>query len=118
MQFLFLPILLCTFNLNQWEILSLQFSFAFMTLLVRFILIFFLMDIALTKEKKYFFISGIAACIVILTLSQLYFPALLIAIFIVCFIAALVKKKESMEKHTKLSRFFYTMYFFCIIILL
>ena len=94
MQFLFLPILLCTFNLNQWEILSLQFSFAFMTRIGSFILIFFLMDIALTKEKKYFFISGIAACIVILTLSQLYFPALLIAIFIVCFIAALVNKKS------------------------
>ena len=82
-QLCFIPIILMIFNLNQWEILSLQFSFVFMLRILSYLAIFVLIDNALNEKKWSVFrfgIVGVFAGIVICLLSQLYFPGMVIAI--------------------------------------
>ncbi|MDD2992312.1 MAG: hypothetical protein PHG73_02040 [Pygmaiobacter sp.] len=102
-QFLFFAVLLAIFNLNQWEILSLQFSFAFMLRIFSFLLVFKLLSRLLIEAKwkiNSFLGLGIFSGILICTLSQLYFPALLLSI-IICFIFALFKVPGEIIKKIK-----------------
>ena len=82
-QVCFIPVILTIFNLNQWEILSLQFSFVFMMRILSYLAIFAFIDKALYDKKWNVFrfgAVGILAGIVICLLSQLYFPGMVIAI--------------------------------------
>ena len=82
-QILFIPIIAFLFNLNQWEILSSQFSFVFMLRLAAYMLMFWFLDNELHKEDRnwcQFVKLGIATGIIICLMSQLYFCAMLLAI--------------------------------------
>ncbi|MCX4267582.1 MAG: hypothetical protein OSJ62_02800 [Lachnospiraceae bacterium] len=82
-QILFLPVIFSITNLNQWEILSLQFSFAFMLRIFSFLLIFAVLNQGLKKNiysPKLFGRIGVFAGLVICFLSQLYFPAMLFSV--------------------------------------
>lgn len=93
---LFFPLLLCLFNLNQWEILSLQFSFAFMFRIFCYVLIMFFTNSLLQNNDANLYkycILGFFSAIVIDFLSQLYWPALVITL-IITWIIDLLKKKQ------------------------
>lgn len=75
-------IIVFVFNLNQWEILSLQFSLAFMIRILLYNIIFILFNNSIINNKSFFKV-GILSFITITLLSQLYFPALLISCFFV-----------------------------------
>lgn len=85
---LFISFLLPLFNLNQWEILSLQFSGAFMVRIFFYILIFILLD-SLIINKEYSIKKninlGILIAAVICLMSQLYWCAMVITC---CFMVA------------------------------
>ena len=98
-----LLVIFLVFNLNQWEILSLQFSFAFMLRVLLYELIFITFDKAIRTGKGYLK-CGIISLVSILLLSQLYFPAMLLS----CLMAILIfylfdrnKNKEDKEKNNK-----------------
>ena len=79
-QLLFLPVMLALFSLNQWEILSLQFSFAFMLRVCSYVLEMSIINSILNghrQDKICFLWAGIYFGIIILLLSQLYWAALL-----------------------------------------
>ena len=82
----FLPVGIVFLTLNQWEILSLQFSFVFQLRILLYILILYLLDREMQQKnlryKRYGYI-GILCALAICLLSQLYFPALLLSIFVV-----------------------------------
>ncbi len=91
-----IPILLCLFNLNQWEILSLQFSFAFMLRIFCYVLVMILTNSLLQNKEKstyLFLILGLFTALVIDLMSQLYWPALLITLFITWLVDGLNKGK-------------------------
>lgn len=81
--FTFLPL----FNLNQWEILSLQCSFVFMLRICLYILIFSLLDNIIVRSRYSLskcFLFGIGVGFIVCFLSQLYWCSLLVAVFL-CF---------------------------------
>ncbi len=95
-QFLYLPIIFTLFNLNQWEILSLQFSFVFMLRLFCYILIFVLLGRYLLNTKtswKNYLVLGIFAGAVIALISQLYWPNLVLTLIVVWGLDIIIKKK-------------------------
>lgn len=82
-QLLCIPLVLTTFNMNQWEILSLQFSFAFMLRVLAFLLIFRAVSRLLAGGRwsvRGFAAAGVGAGIVVCLMSQLYFPAMLLSV--------------------------------------
>lgn len=84
-QIMFFPLILALFSLNQWEILSLQFSFAFMLRILGYVSGFVLLNNALQKNTTSFWcFLGIGTYIGVLIdlLSQLYWAALVITLFI------------------------------------
>lgn len=85
-EFLFIPILFAIFNLNQWEILTLEFSLAFMLRIMMYLIIFIKVDELLLGEKTEFK-NVISICIIlfftICFMSQGYFPALVGSIILV-----------------------------------
>lgn len=91
LQCSYLPIIAVVFNLNQWEILSLQFSFAFMIRVLCYILFYVLFDYSIRRKYiklyKHFGLCGFFAGIMVCSLSQLYFTGLLIVAIIVLMIA-------------------------------
>jgi len=77
-QFLSSTFLLAIFSLNQWEILTLEFSLSFMIRISCYILIFILLNYCLfdmQNNKKQLVIISIFLPIIICFLSQLYFIA-------------------------------------------
>ena len=84
-QILFFPVVICLFSLNQWKILSLQFSFAFMLRILGYIGCMILLNRALQNgaSKKRYFLIGCYTGMLILLISQLYWPALVIMLLIV-----------------------------------
>ena len=92
-NFLFLPIIVITFSLNQWEIVSLQFSFVFQIRLFTYLLAFIFIDQALkVKKERMFGIAGIWSGILICSVSQLYFTGMLIVSCIVMILACYIEK--------------------------
>lgn len=80
-QMLFLPVMLCLFNLNQWEILSIQSSFSFMLRILGYIVQMLFLNNLLQDSKarlSSFVIAGVYTAILIDLISQLYWPALVI----------------------------------------
>ena len=94
-QVIFLPVIFTLFNLNQWEILSLEFSFSFMVRILCFIISMFLTNKLLQENNKLisFFYTGIFISFLIVFLSQLYWVALLGGLFIVWLFDYAIKKK-------------------------
>lgn len=84
-QILFFPVVICLFSLNQWEILSLQFSFAFMLRILGYIGCMIMLNRALqsSASRKRYFLIGCYTGVLILLISQLYWPALVIMLLIV-----------------------------------
>lgn len=82
------------FNLNQWEILSLQFSFAFSIRLFLFLLVFMLLDNHLVYKKRGFSKIGILSGTVICTISSLYFAAWMLVIGIIFIFNIFYKREE------------------------
>ena len=91
-----IPIGLAFLTLNQWEILSLQFSFAFQIRIFVYLLVIYLLDKEMKCKqvhyKRYCFI-GILCAVAICFLSQLYFPALLLSVFVVFVFYIFVERK-------------------------
>lgn len=117
-QLLFFPILLALFNLNQWEILSAQFSFVFMLRILFFLLVFCWFDQALickNEVEKGFLKAGIFAGISICLLSQLYFPAMILSTFCTC-IADLILNKGKRITRIKQYLIFYIPCIFSIVL--
>lgn len=84
------------FNLNQWEILSLQFSLAFMIRLLLYELIFIMFDDAILNNKGFLKV-GLLSFFSIVLLSQLYFPAMLISCFVVQMFYFIFNRQKSKE---------------------
>lgn len=98
---LFLPVIFTLFSLNQWEILSLQFSFAFMLRIFAYTLTFLLLDNmfqdeSVTTIKAILF--GVAIGIIVDLISQLYMVAYLLTI-LTTWIVELVRKKEKFKQY-------------------
>lgn len=77
-QLLFLPILLSVLNINQWEILTEQFSLTFMFRIFIYNIIFINVDKYCKNDKKWIRSTLIINALIfvsILLLSQGYFPA-------------------------------------------
>lgn len=84
LQIMFVPIIGILFSLVQWEILSLEFSFAFMIRIFSYYLAFILFDYSLKRnEYKLFFLVGTYIGFLIIFLSQLYWIALVVSILFV-----------------------------------
>lgn len=82
--YLVLPVLVIPFCLQQWEILSLQFSFAFMTRICCYYLIMAVVDKLLHENApvRDYVLSGVFTALVVAFVSQLYWPALLFTLFV------------------------------------
>lgn len=88
-------ILVPVFNLNQWEILSLEYSFTFMLRILSYLVIYLLLENALnakTSGARYYAplvkigaFSGVIVCLI----SQLYFPGMLAATFFIALFSLL-----------------------------
>lgn len=108
-QIAFFPIILMLFNLNQWEILSLEFSFSFMLRIFSFLLIFFLIDKAIINGQwntRYFLGYGILAGFIIDFLSQLYFPAMVFSVILSFFLAFVLNFGQTKQKLLSFLSFF------------
>lgn len=95
-QYIGIPLALALFNLNQWEILSLQFSFCFFLRIFCFITVMMYTDrILQSDESNYhtFFLTGLFTAVVIDVMSQLYWPALLFTLLITWCVNAIMKGK-------------------------
>lgn len=95
-----IPVLLCLFNFNQWEILSLQFSFAFMLRIFCYVLVMTLTNNLLQKKKEniyLYLLLGLFIALVIDLMSQLYWPALVITLFITWLVDGLNKGKTNIK---------------------
>lgn len=95
-------LIISIFNLNQWEILHIQFAFPFMTRICIYVLVFYLVDQAIVDNnqrinKKKIIISGIIAILAICGLSQLYFVAFILSIWIVLILHYLISKKNNIN---------------------
>ena len=100
-QLSFVPILFMLYNFNQWEIMSLQFSFAFFVRLLVFISIWKLLDTRIKSNE--WNLKKIIPCIILLftaicLLGQLYWLALLASVFSVLFFALFLEKGEWKQK--------------------
>lgn len=96
-----IPLILAFTTLNQWEILTLVFSFSFQVKILAFIAILYLLDREIVSgynKTVNFFKIGILSAFVIYFLSQLYFAAMLIIIFLVFAFDILVKRREYKRK--------------------
>lgn len=86
-QITIIPATIMLFNLNQWEILSLEFSFSFMVRILCFIISMMLLDSLLLNENckliNYILVGCFVGCVVDL-MSQLYWIALLCTLFLCC----------------------------------
>ena len=95
-QFSFFPIMLLLFNMNQWEILSLQFSFVFMLRLFCYIVIMFLLSgffVNAVINWKYYLLLGVFTGFILLFISQLYWPILVLTLLIVWLLYTSIQKK-------------------------
>lgn len=76
----FIPMLLCVFNYNQKEILSIQFAFVFMFRVMSYLLIFRCVDYWLRNMNKKSWGCFVFSCLFVICAiclwSQLYFPAM------------------------------------------
>ena len=99
-RYLILPVLLIPFCLQQWEILSLQFSFAFMIRIFCYYFILACVDKMLHEDTKVrdFILTGVFTALAILLVSQLYWPALLFTL-LVTWIVDSIRKKELVLKN-------------------
>ena len=96
-----LPIIYIPFCLQQWEIMSLQFSFAFMIRLFCYYLIMAKVDKLLHEDMPLnsYVLWGVFTAIVIALVSQLYWPALLLSL-IAAWGVDFVKNKRIYKKKT------------------
>lgn len=91
----FVPIILCSFCLNQWEIMETQFSFPFYIRILIYTLIIYLVDYAIKSENRYYMIyASIMMPIATWMLSQLYFMAIVLAVLFVLLIICIVDKNK------------------------
>jgi hypothetical protein len=107
-QFLCLPFILAVFSLNQWEILTLEFSLSFMIRIFSYTGIFILLNHYLldAKKDKYRIITiSVLLIIIICLMSQLFFIALIGSIGIVVFVHICMHYRE--EKFLYLSNYIY-----------
>jgi len=101
-QVLYLTIVFAVFNFNQWEILTLQFSFISMSRIFAFISIFVFLDNLLKnfkKSKKKIVLLGIFIAVVICTLSAGYFPSMVGAVIFTLFLHLFLHRKEDGLKY-------------------
>lgn len=105
-QLLFLPVMTVLFSLNQWEILSLQFSFAFMVRICGYITAFLLTDKIFHSNKDNFYIvlCGVYVGLLVDFVSQLYWPSLIIVLAI-SWIIYFSHKEKSKKKVKELVLF-------------
>lgn len=101
-QLLFVPVLLAIFNYNFWEINLLAFSFVFMLRLACYIVIFSSFDQCIRQENRskkwltsFFIVFSISM------LSQAYFVALVISIYIGYFLSVGLSKKDVRLREAK-----------------
>lgn len=88
-------------NLNQWEIISLQFSFVFQLRILAYILILHGVDCTIKSKNidhRVFFELGILCALTICLLSQLYFPALLLSILFIFLLDLFVWGSQGIRK--------------------
>ena len=103
-QLLVLPACLAVFNFNQWEISTLEFSFTFALRLYCYLLIFFLLDAFLfdkTKKNKAVIFLSTMIVISILLIAQVYFIAMIGAMFCVLFLDFLLKYHADKSRNLK-----------------
>jgi len=100
--------LLPIFNLNQWEILTLEFSLSFMMRIFCYLLIFIWLNICLfdmPNKKKQLIIISVLVPIIICFLSQLYFVAFIGTIGIVVLMHFCINYKK--ERFLFFKNYFY-----------
>lgn len=101
-QLMFLPVILALFSLNQWEILSLQFSFVFMLRIFGYVSALVMLNYAMqnrTTSAWTFLGIGIYIGILIDLLSQLYWAAFVITLFITWIVYLIQTNiKENLKK--------------------
>lgn len=92
---MFLPIVLCAFCLNQWEIMETQFSFPFYLRILIYAVVICLVDMALTNKKQS---QMLTVCIMMpfatCLLSQLYFLGMLLSVAILLLITTITDKSK------------------------
>jgi len=100
-QLIYTSISLAVFNLNQWEIMTEQFSLTFMLRILIYNYIFWRLDSFLLNDKKYgkTFINALLIFFTILLCSQGYFPALIGAIICGLILNAVINFKEEKIKY-------------------
>lgn len=113
-QICFVPILFMLYNFNQWEIMSLQFSFSFFVRLLVFISIWKLLDTRIKSNE--WDLKKMVPCIILLftaicLLGQLYWLALLASVFSVLFFALFLERGEWKQK----AIFFIVLLILCLI---
>ena len=84
-------------NLNQWEIISLQFSFVFQLRILIYLFIMQGIDYAIKSkniDRRVFLKWGILCALAICLLSQLYFPALLLSILFIFLLEFFIYRSE------------------------
>lgn len=95
-QIVFVPVIFCLFNLNQWEILSLQFSFAFMLRILGYVVAMMCLNNLFQEEetsKIKYVLLGLFYGVLVDLMSQLYWPALLI-IVVITWVVDLLRKRH------------------------
>lgn len=101
-QLLFIPIVMCIFNINQWEIWILEFSFTFMLRIQLFLIVFILVDTYLrevVKNKKLLFPINILILATIIMIAQGYFVAFAISIVLTILFKYLISFKLERNKY-------------------
>lgn len=94
-QIVFIPVIFCLFNLNQWEILSLQFSFAFMLRVFGYVVAMMYLNKLFYEEASIlkYFLLGLFYGVLVDLVSQLYWPGLLITVMI-SWVVDLMRKRR------------------------
>lgn len=103
-QGIYLPIVFAIFNFNQWEILTLEFSFAAMCRIFAFIGIFILLDNFLRDQHgsiKKALLLGFVIAVVICTLSAGYFPSMVGAVLFSTFLHVFLHRKSEGLRYFK-----------------
>ena len=114
-QLLCLPFILTSFSLNQWEILTLQFSLAFMIRIFCYTGIFIWINACFFNMKKYYrHLYAVSAIIfmAIIFISQAYFAAFAGAIGTVIIVNFCINYKK--EKLIYLKNYLYMLFFIII----